>query len=493
MYSVLYYFLIKSNSVIFIRKKLLPLQSDKKSIFMKKKSFILLLIIACLFGCRKNSNIDYDDIIQGAYKAKTLRNLQSVNLDSLAIVNAVCVEKGDMNGSCICEGVMGFAKFYERDYLGALILLKDAESKLQFCDSMSGFVYHYLSEILATEDSVEALRYINKAIAVSIGQCDTMDLVHAYRQKANIVGVDSAKQYISMASDILIARKDTFQNLLCWSRYAINYYDKLHPDSVIKFVKPLCEIRPYALDQMVLADAYVRKGEVDSAIVYVNLFENHPMFQIDKYYLKGEIAELRKEVAYAATCYKLAYETYDREINEYLKLNLSDKNSQYNIQRLRIESQKEKMALYRAIIILLIALLLIVLILIVLYFVIKRYRDRIGVMNMKQDNNQRAYNSLLSQYVSKYSKNINRETIVFESNNVLAKVKDLYPALTKTDIAIIWLLYLKKDKRFITNIMSITDAYYFQRRTIIYRTFGFDSIKELDVKLIPFITSCLFE
>ena len=296
-----------------------------------------------------------------------------------------------------------------------------------------------------------------------------------------------------MASDILIARKDTFQNMLCWSRYAINYYDKLHPDSVIKFVKPLCEIRPYALDQMVLADAYIRKGEIDSAIVYVNLFENHPMFQIDKYYLKGKIAELRKEVAYAATCYKLAYETYDREINEYLKLNLSDKNSQYNIQRLRIESQKEKMALYRAIIILLIALLLIVLILIVLYFVIKRYRDRIGVMNMKQDNNQRAYNSLLSQYVSKYSKNINRETIVFESNNVLAKVKDLYPALTKTDIAIIWLLYLKKDKRFITNIMSITDAYYFQRRTIIYRTFGFDSIKELDVKLIPFITSCLFE
>ena len=81
---------------------------------------------------------------------------------------------------------------------------------------------------------------------------------------------------------------------------------------------------------------------------------------------------------------------------------------------------------------------------IVLYFVIKKYRDKIGLMNIKQDNNQKAYNSLLNQYVTKYSKNINRETIVFESNNVLSKVKDLYPALTKTDIAIIWLLYLKK-------------------------------------------------
>lgn len=487
------YFLIKSNKVIFIRKKLLPLQSDKILIFMDKKICVLLLIIASLFGCQNNSNVNYDYIIHNAYKAKLFRNLQLVNLDSLAIVNAVCIEKGDMSSSCICEGVMGFAKFYERDYLGALILLKDAESKLQFCDSMSGFVYHYLSEILATEDSVEALRYINKAIAVSIEQCDTMDLVHAYRQKANIVGVDSAKQYISVASDILIARKDTFQNMLCWSRYAINYYDKLHPDSVIKFVKPLCEIRPYALDQMVLADAYIRKGEVDSAIVFVSLFENHPMFQIDKYYLKGKIAELQNENAYAAVCYKLAYETYDREINRYLKLNLSDKNSQYNIQQLKIESQKEKMALYKAMIILLIVLLLIVLVLIVLYFVIKKYRDKIGLMNIKQDNNQKAYNSLLNQYVTKYSKNINRETIVFESNNVLSKVKDLYPALTKTDIAIIWLLYLKKDKKFITNIMSVTDAYYFQRRTIIYRTFGFASIKELDVKLIPFITSCLFE
>ena len=149
------------------------------------------------------------------------------------------------------------------------------------------------------------------------------------------------------------------------------------------------------------------------------------MFQIDKYYLNGKIAELQKEDACAANCYKLAYETYDREMNKYLKLNLSDKNSQYNIQLLKIESQKEKMALYKAMIILLIVLLLIVLILIVLYFVIKKYRDKIGLMNIKQDNNQKAYNSLLNQYVSKYSKNINRETIVFESNNVLLKVKDL--------------------------------------------------------------------
>ena len=476
-----------------LEKFLLPLQCDKSLIFMKKKICILLLIVVCLFSCQNSGKIDYEHIIQNAYKAKLFRTLQSVDIDSLAIVDAVCIEKGDMSGSCICEGMMGFAKFYERDYLGALILLKNAESKLQFCDSMSGFVYHYLSEILATEDSVEALRYINKAIDVSVRRLDTMDLVYAYRQKANIVGVDSAKKYIEKASDILIARKDTFQNMLCWSRYAINYYDKLHPDSVIKFVKPLCDTRPYALDQMVLADAYIRKGEVDSAVVYVSLFENHPMFQIDKYYLKGKIAELQKEDACAANCYKLAYETYDREMNKYLKLNLSDKNSQYNIQLLKIESQKEKMALYKAIIILLITLLLIVLILIVLYFVIKRYRDKIGLMNIKQDNNQKAYNSLLNQYVTKYSKNINRETIVFESNNVLLKVKDLYPTLTKTDIAIIWLLYLKKDKKFITNIMSITDAYYFQRRTIIYRTFGFDSIKELDVRLIPFITSCLFE
>ena len=181
---------------------------------MDKKIYMLLLIIANLFGCQNNSKIDYYYIIQDAYEAKSLRNLKLVNLDSLAIVNAVCIEKGDMSSSCICEGVMGFAKFYERDYLGALILLKDAESKLQFCDSMSGFVYHYLSEILATEDSVEALLYINKAIAVSMEQCDTMDLVHAYRQKANIVGGDSAKQYINMASEIF--QQSYFSKTVKW-------------------------------------------------------------------------------------------------------------------------------------------------------------------------------------------------------------------------------------------------------------------------------------
>ena len=99
----------------------------------------------------------------------------------------------------------------------------------------------------------------------------------------------------------------------------------------------------------------------------------------------------------------------------------------------------------------------------------------------------------MNQYVSKYTKNINRETIIFEANNILEKVRIRYPELTKTDIAIIWLLYLNKNKEFITNMLSITDAYYFQRRTIIYRAFDFSSVKELDLKMKDFITNILFE
>jgi hypothetical protein len=112
---------------------------------------------------------------------------------------------------------------------------------------------------LAAEDTTIALEYINKAIDCSTKQDNKVDQINAYRQKAKLVGVDSARIYIKKASDISLEICDTIQNMLCWSRYAINYYDKLHPDSVIKYVKPLAEIRPYTLDNMVMADAYTRK------------------------------------------------------------------------------------------------------------------------------------------------------------------------------------------------------------------------------------------
>ena len=460
---------------------------------MKIVQYLFLFITTMLLGCSNSNEFQFENLIGKAYNARCTRSLQDINVDSLAIVDAVCVEKKDLRGSCICEGIIGYAKFFERDYLNALVMLKNAESKLQYCDSMSAFVYHYLSEILATEDTVVALQYINKAIEIGIKQENKIDQINAYRQKANLVGVDSARMYIERASRISMEIDDTIQNMLCWSRYGINYYDKLHPDSIIKFVKPLCEIRPYALDQMVLAEAYIRKEMTDSAIYYVSLFEGHPLFQIDKYYLRGKIAEMNHDFDNATMLYRLAYETYDEEINRYLKLQLSGKNAQYNMQQLKIESQKEKMALFKTIIVLLIAIIIVMLILVLSYIVIKRHKGKIYLMEITQNSNQVAYNKLLNQYVSKYTKNINRETIIFEANNILEKIRIRYPELTKTDIAIIWLLYLNKNKEFITNILSITDAYYFQRRTIIYRTFDFSSVKELDLKMKDFITNILFE
>ncbi len=466
----------------------------KKNYIMKILKYSLLLIVAIvLLCCEEKENFQFCDAIQKAYQARCTRSLRGINTDSLAIINAVCIEKGDMSSSCICEAIIGYDKFFKRDYLNALIMMKNAESKLQYCDSMSAFVYHYLSEILAAEDTTMALEYINKAIDSSIKQDNKIDQINAYRQKAKLVGVDSARIYIKKASDISLEMCDTLQNMLCWSRYAINYYDKLHPDSVIKYVKPLAEIRPYALDHMVIADAYTRKEMTDSAMFYINLFENHPLFQIEKYYLRGKIAEINKEYYIATEHYKQAYETYDKEINKYISLQLGNKNIQYNMQQLKIEAQKEKMKLLNLIIILLASLLIITLIIITLYFIIKRHKGLIDTMRIKQNRNQKSYNSLLKQFVAKYTKDINRDTIIFEANNILSKIKDKYPELTKTDIAIIWLLYLNKDKTFITSIMSITDAYYFQRRTIIYRSFEFESVKELDIKLKEFITNILFE
>ena len=58
-------------------------------------------------------------------------------------------------------------------------------------------------------------------------------------------------------------------------------------------------------------------------------------FQIEKYYLRGKIAEINKEYDIATEHYKQAYETYDKEINKYISLQLGNRNIQYNMQQLK--------------------------------------------------------------------------------------------------------------------------------------------------------------
>ena len=65
---------------------------------MKILKYSLLLIVAIvLLCCEEKENFQFCDAIQKAYQARCTRSMRGINTDSLAIINAVCIEKGDMS------------------------------------------------------------------------------------------------------------------------------------------------------------------------------------------------------------------------------------------------------------------------------------------------------------------------------------------------------------------------------------------------------------
>ncbi|MEE1090235.1 MAG: hypothetical protein UH103_02300 [Paludibacteraceae bacterium] len=73
--------------------------------------------------------------------------------------------------------------------------------------------------------------------------------------------------------------------------------------------------------------------------------------------------------------------------------------------------------------------------------------------------------------------------VMTESMQNLEKLHEAYPSLTRTEVAIVWLLFMRYSTDSICDVLNITHNYYYQRKTVIYRTFnikGKDSENVID-------------
>jgi hypothetical protein len=80
------------------------------------------------------------------------------------------------------------------------------------------------------------------------------------------------------------------------------------------------------------------------------------------------------------------------------------------------------------------------------------------------------FSVLFDEYKKEYG--ANRETMFADAQMNLIELHKVYPELTKTDLAIIWLTFMDCSRDMICDLMNITQKYYYQRKSLIQQILG---------------------
>ena len=130
---------------------------------------------------------------------------------------------------------------------------------------------------------------------------------------------------------------------------------------------------------------------------------------------------------------------------------------------------------------------------ILFYFIIKRYRHKNAMLTNSVANHKTNFDALLKKYVELYRTKCDRNSVYDDANEMLSVLHNGYASLSKSDIAIIWLILLSFDIKEICSILNISNDYYYQRRTNIRKALNFNSTRELNDGLKKFVPEYLSE
>ncbi len=299
--------------------------------------------------------------------------------------------------------------------------------------------------------------------------------------------------------DIIIGKSieyfDDWGDGLVKCKYAWWHIDELHPDTVIAYAKPFYDISPYAGDARILAEAYLRKGEPDSALQYIKQVESHPNFRIDASFYDARRLSLLGKYKDASDSWEKAYYQQMEKCSFLFSQRLGSINAEYDLLNKEFENQKEKSrirGIYNVL------LLVVIVVLVVTYVIKERYRKRahrlkINVNELKQEvsgleqnvgnlerevsdlerdveKRKERFSVLFDEYKKGYG--ANRETMVADALVNLDELHKVYSELTKTDLTIIWLTFMDCSRDVICDLLNITQKYYYQRKSVIQRILG---------------------
>ncbi len=130
-----------------------------------KNLVVVLLFLVALSSCGDKEVLDGQRDYALIKAMESAKNQSDENIDVEALEeHALAYEKNNEKGKCcIANALIGYKLFYEYDYDKSLIYFKKAEQNLEYCDSISSFVYGLIVRNISTTDTLLALKYATKA------------------------------------------------------------------------------------------------------------------------------------------------------------------------------------------------------------------------------------------------------------------------------------------------------------------------------------------
>lgn len=438
--------------------------------------FLFLLLV--LLSCEREETLDpeKDYILIKAFESARNQSDQNIDIESLENCVKIYEMSGEKGKVCLCNSLIGYKLFFEGDYDRSLLNLKKAEANLQYCDSMSSFVYSMIVNNTITTDTILALNYANKALEKDLEYNNLRRLPYSYMNLSLLSKGDSARYYLEKSLEYF----DDWGDEIAKCKYAWWHIDELHPDTVIAYAKPYYDTIFYAGYARILAEAYLRKANPDSALIYIEAIGKHNSFKADYSFYNSRRLYLLGEYKEANENWEEAYDLLKKDALFMFSQRLGVINVEYDSLNKELENKKEKLIVMR---IYNIALLSVIVGLIVTFVVIMRYKKSMEILEKDIVKTKERFNVIFEQYKGGYD--LNKETIYADVKDNLQTMKIDYPKMTNTDLAIIWLIFMNCDRDTITKLLNISSKYYYNRRSIIQKELDiqFDNSKETQRKI----------
>lgn len=432
---------------------------------MKNYWVIAILLLAIVAGCNKRESLDpkEDYILMRAFESA--RNQSDKGIDIEALANSILLyEKDDAKGKiCLCNALIGYKLFVDGDFDKSLIHLKKAEANLEYCDSMSSFVYGIIVKNTMTTDTILALNYAKKALEKDLEYNNLRGLPYSYMDLSLLSKGDSARYYLEKSIEYF----DDWGDNVVKCKYAWWHRDELHPDTLVVYAKTNYDSIHYAGHARILAEAYLRKGELDSALMYIEAVGKHKFFKTDySFYNSRRLSQLGRYEE-ANKSWEETYYLLREECSFMFSQRLGAINGEYDLLNKELENKKEKLEIMRAYNV---ALLVVIGCLLVAIVFIFRYKKNIGQLEEDIVKRKERFNTLFERYKEGYD--LDRDTIFSDASENLSALQDDYSKLTNTDLAIVWLVFMNCDRDMMCKMLNISSRYYYNRRSIIQKVLG---------------------
>lgn len=459
---------------------------------MKRKNCWIIVIVGLLFfvSCGKNETLDpkADYALVNAMASARHQSDRGIDIEALENSIEIYERKREMGKVCLCDALIGYKLFADGDFDKSLIHLKRAEKNLQYCDSMSSFVYSYIVSNTKTTDTILALNYAKKALEKDLEYNNLRRLPYSYMDLSLLLKGDSARYYLEKSIEYF----DDYGDKIARCKYAWWHIDELPPDTIIAYAKPYYDTIRFTGYARILAEAYLRKGEPDSALAYIEHVARGKFFKPDYYYYDSRRLSQLGKYKEASESWEKAYYHQKEEFSFLFSQRLSAINGEYDLLNKEFENQKEKSrirGIYNVL------LLVVIVVLVATYVIKERYRKRahrlkINVNELKQEvtgleqnvgnlerevsdlerdveKRKERFLALFEEYKKGYG--ANRDTMFADAQMNLVELHKVYPELTKTDLTIIWLTFMSCSRDSICDLLNITKKYYYQRKSVIQR------------------------